>query len=183
MKYFLDTEFIESGPGRPIHLISIGIVAEDGREFYAINSDCPLAFANDWVKANVLPHLNHTKETWLPLEEIARQVEKFCRAYGFDGTQEFWAYYADYDWVVFCQMFGTMMNLPNGFPMYCNDIKQWASQLENPKLPPQSTTEHNALNDARWNREAWEYLAALHASTSDTERAAKLKDLREGGKR
>ena len=34
MKYFIDTEFIESGPLNPIQLISIGVVAEDGREFY-----------------------------------------------------------------------------------------------------------------------------------------------------
>ncbi len=36
MKYWLDTEFIE----RPysIDLISVGLVAEDGREFYAESS-------------------------------------------------------------------------------------------------------------------------------------------------
>lgn len=33
MKYFLDTEFHEDG--KTIDLISIGIVAEDGREYYA----------------------------------------------------------------------------------------------------------------------------------------------------
>ena len=37
MKYWMDTEFIE----RPytIDLISIGIVAEDGREFYAESNE------------------------------------------------------------------------------------------------------------------------------------------------
>lgn len=38
MKYFFDTEFHEDG--RTIDLISIGIVAEDGREYYAINREC-----------------------------------------------------------------------------------------------------------------------------------------------
>ena len=48
MKYFLDTEFIEDG--KTIDLISIGIVAEDGREYYAINSECDFPKANDWIK-------------------------------------------------------------------------------------------------------------------------------------
>ena len=37
MRYFYDTEFIENG--RTIELISIGVVAEDGREFYAISTE------------------------------------------------------------------------------------------------------------------------------------------------
>jgi hypothetical protein len=40
MKYFLDTEFIEDG--KTIDLISIALVAEDGREIYLCNSDCDL---------------------------------------------------------------------------------------------------------------------------------------------
>lgn len=31
---------------------------------------------------------------------------------------------ADYDWVVLCQLYGTMMDLPKGWPMYCRDVKQ-----------------------------------------------------------
>lgn len=56
-----------------------------------------------------------------------------------------------------------MIDLPKGFPMYCRDIKQWADDLGNPKLPEQASTEHNALADARWNREAWQFLAARAA--------------------
>lgn len=40
MKYFLDTEFIET-VGH-IELISIGIVSEDGRELYMANHDANL---------------------------------------------------------------------------------------------------------------------------------------------
>lgn len=35
MRYFYDTEFIEDG--HTIDLISIGVVAEDGRSYYAIS--------------------------------------------------------------------------------------------------------------------------------------------------
>ncbi|MGL5060915.1 MAG: hypothetical protein ACRC62_13145 [Microcoleus sp.] len=55
MKYWFDTEFIEDG--RTIDLISIGIVAEDDREYYAINYDCDFSKASDWVRENVLSKL------------------------------------------------------------------------------------------------------------------------------
>lgn len=158
MKYFLDTEFIESGPYAPIQLISIGIVAEDGREFYAISNECEHNDASTWVAENVLAHLEpHTEVPWLTLRQIANGIRAFV---GRDSSPEFWGYYADYDWVVFAQIFGTMMDLPAGFPMYCRDLKQWCDQLGASVLPDQVSTEHNALNDARWNKLAWEFLAA-----------------------
>ena len=61
MKYFIDTEFIE-GFRKPwlgkkahfIDLISIGIVAENGNEYYAISSEFDPKEANTWVYENVL---------------------------------------------------------------------------------------------------------------------------------
>jgi hypothetical protein len=79
---------------------------------------------------------------------------------------EIWAYYADYDWVVFCQLFGTMMDLPKGFPMYCRDIKQLCDDLGNPELPKQKSGKHNALADAKWNKQAWEYLDNVRLNTT-----------------
>jgi hypothetical protein len=37
VRYFYDTEFIDDGYN--IELISIGVVAEDGREYYAISTE------------------------------------------------------------------------------------------------------------------------------------------------
>jgi hypothetical protein len=156
MKYFLDTEFIEAGPPYPLILLSIGIVSEDGRAFYAVNSEADGTKANDWVKTNVLPHLSRPdgKHTYVaPIETIREEILKFCH----DAVPEFWGYYADYDWVVFCQIFGAMVDLPKGWPMYCRDIKQWCDELGNPTLPKQDTTEHNALSDALWNQKAYEF--------------------------
>lgn len=152
MKYFLDTEFIESGPYYSIALLSIGIVAEDGREFYAVNREADRNRASDWVKENVLPHLGDT--TPQALATIGYMIQKFVG----EDEPEFWGYYADYDWVVFCQIFGAMINLPKGWPMFCRDIKQAAMELGNPKLPTQESVEHNALSDARWNKLAYEFL-------------------------
>lgn len=82
-----------------------------------------------------------------------------------DQEPEIWGYYADYDWVVLCQLFGTMMDLPKGFPMYCRDLKQECDRLGNPRLPEQEV-EHNALADAYWNKKAWEFLRDFEVSES-----------------
>ena len=150
MKIFFDTEFIEDG--KTIDLISIGMVKENGESLYMVSSDCDYSKASDWVKENVLPHVEG--ERWkYTREEIANNVIEFC-----GESPEFWAYYADYDWVVFCQLFGTMMDLPKGFPMYCRDLKQLCDSKGNPKLPEQVSCEHNALDDAKWNMECYNFL-------------------------
>jgi hypothetical protein len=148
VKIWFDTEFIEDG--ETIDLISIGMVREDGAIFYGENGECDLNRASDWVKTNVIPHLDRL---WHPRTTIARDVQWFA-----GENPEFWGYYADYDWVVLCQLFGTMMDLPKGWPMYCRDVKQLCDSLGNPKLPEQGKGEHHALADARWNRAAYEFL-------------------------
>ena len=174
MRYWLDTEFIEDG--KTIDLISIGMVAEDGRELYAENKECDLSRANEWVKENVLRHLySHDTENrikgnkfsrdggrggWLTRAEIAREIRLFCDPETY-GLPEIWGYYADYDWVAFCQLFGCMIDLPKGFPMYCRDLKQLCDHCGNPELPKQSSTEHHALADARWNHEVHNFLKGL----------------------
>lgn len=152
MRYFLDTEFSERGPKFPVELISIGIVSEDGREFYAHSAEYDVDGCNDWVQKNVLPHL--LSEPPMSLYSIKESIKVFIG----EEKPEFWGYFADYDWVVFCQIFGTMMDLPKGWPMYCNDLKQWCKQNGNFQLPKQSSVEHNALNDARWNRDTYKFI-------------------------
>lgn len=164
MRYFFDTEFIEDG--KTIDLISIGIVAEDGREYYAISTEFDASKADDWVRQNVIaqlePKIQNYATFWKPRSQIKDDILHFTgstmQITPHPSKPEFWAYYADYDWVVFCQLFGTMMDLPKGFPMYCRDIKQWCDDLGNPELPSQCKGIHNALSDARWNKQAWEFL-------------------------
>jgi hypothetical protein len=190
MRYWLDTEFIEDG--KTIDLISIGIVAEDGREYYAASTDCDLSKAGDWVRENVLFPMGCVESpgrnlvlrpvdptVWKNRQRIKEDLLLFFAGGVVDPKAdqslnwdeavkdlEIWAYYADYDWVAFCQLFGTMMDLPKGFPMYCRDIKQECDRLGNPKLPEQSKGEHNALADARWNKEAWEFLRQFRSASS-----------------
>lgn len=159
MKFFLDTEFIERGPKYPVTLISIGIVDERGGRFYAVSSDFRQEDCSDWVKENVLPHLGDSPR--LPLNDIAILVREWVDVQCEGLKPEFWGYFADYDWVVFAQMFGTMMDLPDGYPMYCRDLKQWCDELGNHKLPLQKEGEHNALADASWNFEVYNHLNRL----------------------
>ena len=164
MKYFLDTEFIEDG--KTIELLSIGIRAETGDIFYAENSEADWNKAGDWVKTNVLPHMagSSATGTWLTRAEIADALVMWVNTTNSrykNNPIQFWGYYADYDWVVLCQLFGTMMDLPKGFPMYCMDLKQLCMMLGNPDLPPQTSGEHNALHDAVWNMDTYEHLRNL----------------------
>ena len=225
MKYFIDTEFLEGtqrkgfmgmGKTKPtIDLISIGIVAEDGRDYYAISKDFNLkeawnrfdlkeikCHAGDviifdkniirkdsntilkkdyWIRDNVLKpiynelikleidnykgftdpyyelELDFTYKVFKRLikkygktnKQIAEELKDFVSYKQFykDTYQinlyqdsfydlrmedlkqrnmlpQFYGYYADYDWVVFCWLFGKMIDLPKGFPMYCIDLKQ-----------------------------------------------------------
>jgi len=183
MRYFLDTEFHEDGPTKPIEIISLGLVAEDGRELYLENLDYDKTHANNWLKENVLPHLNPTFA--LGLGRFAPIITKFIQGVNFEvvgepfdqrrhAPPEFWGYYADYDWVVFCQLFGRMIDLPKGFPMYCRDLKQWADQLgvRNDDYPKQADTEHNALNDARWNKQLYDFLVQTDSARLAAARSA-----------
>lgn len=155
LKYFFDTEFIERGREYPITLLSIGVVCEDGREFYAENSQADHSTANQWVQDNVLPYLGKV-EARTPTE-IGSQLSQFVVAGR--KTPEFWAYYASYDWVVTCQLFGNMIDLPRNWPMYPMDIMNLVNLIgTKPALPPQPADQHNALADAHWNKQAYEQL-------------------------
>lgn len=279
MNYYIDTEFLEGTQREKfpislfrkntpptIDLISIGIVAEDGREYYAISKDFNLREAWNrfdekhimpsgdmrniypngyiqkvyWIRDNVLLPIyrewvieseqgwyTYAKEeeynqfllnvnngeydkyfTYLNFKrllkkygktnkEIAKEIRNFVYFENKDkGGQlvlgnfipnkypspKFYAYFADYDWVAFCWLFGKMIDLPNGFPMYCNDLKQmldeyceqydkmfdsnftFEERLESMKRIgsyPKQENEHNALADASWNKKLHEFLLKL----------------------
>lgn len=156
MKYFYDTEFIEDG--RTIDLISIGIVADDGRDYYAVNSDMPTdrIVTNTWLMFNVVTSLPVSSSTLTSIERRRKHGESLfprpemnlhldsrstllkphwvianeVREFliAADGP-ELWADYGAYDHVVLSQLWGTMMDRPSGIPMYTNDIQQAAARV------------------------------------------------------
>jgi hypothetical protein len=185
-----------------IDLISIGIVAEDDREYYAISKEFDIYAAWNKHEVKINPNFNpvqpegeynpmYITEYWLrnnvlrPIfkelyiletgiidrevldnlyysykefkylvnkhgktnKKIAEEIKDFCgkcslitserdkhfRENGIElfEAPEFYAYYADYDWVAFCSLFGSMIQLPKGFPMYCKDLKQTLDEKVN----------------------------------------------------
>lgn len=156
MRIWFDTEFVEDG--KTIDLISIGMVREDGATYYAENAQCDHNRADPWVVENVLAHLQYGDAAKMRAR-IAREICEFA-----GPSPEFWAYYADYDWVVLCQLYGRMIDLPDGWPMFCRDLQQDIDALKIGKPPKQEGAEHHALADALWTRDAWWWLRAKQAA-------------------
>lgn len=164
-----DAEFLEDG--RTIELISLGMVREsDGAEYYAVSKDAtrrPLRQRirrSQWLMDNVVPSLpkppgaarldmpdrwlfNYSDPCVKARDQIAREVADFILAV---PDPELWSWYSAYDHVVLCQLWGRMIDLPPGVPMFTRDLKQECERLGGPDLPSMpGVREHNALSDAR----------------------------------
>ena len=147
MKYFYDTEFIEDGS--TIELISIGVVAEDGREYYAVSTEFDAAAANEWVRENVLDKLPPAHNpAWKSLGVIRDELFDFLTS---RPEPELWAWVGAYDHVVLAQLWGDMSGLPRTLPRFTRELKQYWEMAGRPKLPSLPKGNHNALVDARHN--------------------------------
>lgn len=168
-----------------IDLISIGIVSENNTERFFVSKEFDLKYIwfnkDRFVKDNVLfPLFNkiqkeeyHTKKydvNYTPRAFTYRGMKSLIKSYGesnydiatyimaFIGTSpEFYGYYSDYDWVLFCSLFGRMIDLPSGYPMFCLDLKQMMEERGLDKdwkriNCPDPEGEHDALADAKWNK-------------------------------
>jgi hypothetical protein len=185
LRFFYDTEFLDDG--QRIGLISIGIVAEDGREYYAINADAPWPFIyeHDWLMENVIPYLGIIE--WIeqfpgdfyPVfanftqlrfsDQIAKDVMTFLDPDPEDYRHtELWAWCGAYDHVGLYQQWGPMESVHGtGLPFYTHDLKSIHDlflddeQREELRNLPFGGDAHNALDDARQLRDRWEYVNRL----------------------
>ena len=133
MEVFFDTEF--TGLHQNTTLISIGLVAKDGRTFYAEFNDYDKSQINAWLDENVIANLlmkppqkgedeYYTKSRFkrnIPLtqascvqmrgstKEIRKELETWLNEI---GKVEMWSDCLAYDWVLFNQMWGNAFNLP-----------------------------------------------------------------------
>ncbi len=159
MRYWIDTEFIDDG--RSIELISLGVVAEDGRTYYAQSDEFDARRCDAWVRANVLPHLEPAgAPSWRSRARIAGDLRAFV-----DPEPEFWAYHASYDWVVVSQLFGPLTDRPRGWPTRCRDVAELAALFPAVGRPPEPEPAHHALADARWVAAYWRELVAARGAT------------------
>lgn len=148
VRYFYDTEFIEDG--RTIDLVSIGIVDEGGREYYAVSTDFDSSKANAWVRENVLNQLpNPGSDVWKSAATIRREVLAFLTSGS--GRPELWAWVGAYDHVVLAQLWGDMAGLPRSLPRYTRELRQYWEFAGKPALPGVPDGNHDALVDARHN--------------------------------
>jgi hypothetical protein len=137
MKYALDTEFIDTPTAS--ELISLALVAEDGRELY-VEFPYTEAEITPWLRQNVVPMLGAEKVSF---KTAAQMIREFVAGSKYNRP-EFWAYYAAHDWYWFGRVFGGMMEMPEHYPHLCRDFAYLQQGI-----PNVSGREHHALNDAR----------------------------------
>ena len=155
MRYFYDCEFIEDG--HTIELVSIGVVAEDGREFYAVSTEFDPARAIPWVRRHVLSKLPSPADpAWSSRAQIRDRLLEFFAAG--DGQVELWAWFAAYDHVALCQLWGNMPALPRLIPRFTHELRQRWEDRDRPPLPAAPPDQHDALADARHNLARWRTL-------------------------
>ena len=136
MKIFFDTEF--TGLHQGTTLISIGMIAEDGRELYCELNDYDKTQIDDWLKSNVIDNLLYsepkdgedeyfvaTRTENNPIgndlyksysvkmrgstDDLKKELERWLSQ--FDSV-EIWSDCLSYDWVLFNQIWGHAFNIP-----------------------------------------------------------------------
>lgn len=136
MKIFLDTEF--TGLHQNTSLLSIGLVDEDGRSFYAEVSDYDFTQMDEWLLENVMANMifnpaESTEDKYYiatrfkdnpsgkdlfksyslkirgTLKEIKQELTKWLGQY---NHVEIWSDCLAYDWVLFNNIFGTAFDIP-----------------------------------------------------------------------
>lgn len=163
MRIFFDTEF--TGLHQHTTLISIGLISEDGRMFYAELLDYDKGQVDNWIQENVIAHL--TREYSGTTETIKQKLETWLS--GFD-TVEMWSDCLSYDWVLFCQLWGHAFNIPKNVYYIPFDIctllkvKGIDPDINREKfafgecLQEMKDQKHNALWDAKVIRACYEKL-------------------------
>jgi hypothetical protein len=132
----------------------------------------------DFINPNLGFHIKNYNKINERMEHFTKHNVTVIKDHYY-AQPEFYAYFADYDWVLLCSLFGSMMDLPPGFPMYCKDLKQYKDQaiekagcyfegadtkeakmiaFEALKDYPLNYNSHNALSDAKWNYKIYNFL-------------------------
>jgi hypothetical protein len=156
VRFFYDCEFIEDG--RTIELVSIGVVDEGGREFYAVSTEFDPTRAIPWVRDHVLDKLPSPSDpAWRSRQRVRDDLLEFLTAPG--EPIELWAWMSAYDHVVLCQLWGDMRALPRPVPRFTHELRQRWEAAGCPPLPPAPPDQHDALADARHNLARWRALA------------------------
>jgi hypothetical protein len=147
MKIFIDTEFTDP---IDIDLISIGLVAEDGREFYGERDDFDDRLANTFVRAFVLPLLRSDGALVVNKSALRDAVGTWLSQFD-DGSRVSICFDNVVDWAMLADLFDKTP------PVWlrARNVREYIDwpmrqrYFEKTRLP-----EHHALHDARANCQA-----------------------------
>lgn len=134
MKVFFDTEF--TGLYKDNSLISIGLISEDGKEFYAEINNINTNNMSDWIKSNVLK--NTITYGNIPIDNIVSSTDNFYSVNSdtldlFNSLSNWFSQFDEvqlvsdvchYDMVLLINVFGTAFDLPKNVSPVCYDINQ-----------------------------------------------------------
>ena len=130
MRLFFDMEF--TGLHKNTTPISIGIVSEDGKKFYAEFTDYDESQCDDWIEENVISELLYDTEKWY--EGIAdRQIQDNKRDVSYElkdwlqqfDTIQFVSDVCHYDFVLLIDLLtngGAALDLPENISAVCHDL-------------------------------------------------------------
>lgn len=175
MKIFFDTEF--TGLYKNTTLISIGMISEDGKEFYAELIDYDKTQLNDWLRENVIAKLVFNGERSESATNANRNISgtkaKVAQAIADWLAQwdkvEMWSDCLAYDWVLFNDLFGTAFDIPKNVYYIPFDIcTLFKYRNIDPDIKREEYAEvetrmkHNALWDATVIKKCYEKLQKLN---------------------
>ena len=130
MRLFFDTEF--TGLRKNTTLISLGIITEDNRCFYAKFTDYDKEQVDTWIDDNVLPNIKLSRKLTKQFvvtevdgtkEEIKEALMKWLDDIG-ELYYELVGDCCHYDMVLFTDIFGSGFDLPKPICPVCWDINQ-----------------------------------------------------------
>lgn len=181
MKIFFDTEF--TGLHQNTSLISIGLIDENGRQFYAEYIDYNKGQVDNWIKENVIDNLvlnkinnnilyfNNTENlTYIKGYSlfIKRALEEWLNEY---DKIEIWSDCLAYDWVLFNNIWGDAFSIPDNIYYIPFDIctlfkiKNIDPDINREEFCGLSNHEdkikHNALWDAKVIKACYEKLIII----------------------
>jgi hypothetical protein len=136
-KLFLDTEF--TGLHQATTLISLGIVSECGKTFYAEFTDYDRTQLDDWLEENVIANTWVAKNNPItPMGEIVTEELKWADVHVFGNSDYIkpflekwlsqfenvviWSDCLAYDWVLFNQIWGHAFSIPKNIYYIPMDI-------------------------------------------------------------
>jgi hypothetical protein len=165
-------------------LISIGIVAEDGREYFAISNEYDydekfdeITFIftklyseqSSEIKA-ITDKTNFHKKVGKDNKQIAEEVKAFCEVQGKEWkSSKIYGYACDHQWVSFISLFGGEEKLPKGMQRYSNNLQVAEEELINKEKSlfwnhcPVWIIQPNALAFAKWNFEYYKFIEKMQA--------------------